>query len=198
MTDGTGVALGIAVDVPDVAYARGRFSRATYDSDLSSDTAGPLATDIGARVRSLDLEAGRHLALNDDVRLTPRFWIARTKLEVDGFTDPTGSRVLVSDVARATGGAGVVVETVRAGSPEGAALSLRGSLDIARTLRGRTTNIDVSGETLESTLPTARLVFGLGGVFLHDRLLVEANVRVGGLASGDAEYAGEVRVGWTF
>ena len=198
VTDGTGVAVGVAVDVPDGPYLRGRFSRATYTSDLSSDTAGPLAADIGARVRSLDLEAGRYLALNDEVRLTPRAWLARTTLEVDGFTDSRGSRVLVHDVARLTGGAGVVAESARAGGSEGAALSFRASLDIARTLRGRTTRVDVSGEALESELPATRLLLGLGGMFRTDRLSVEANVRVGGFASGSAVYGGAIRIGWSF
>ena len=198
VTHGTGVAVGVAVDVPDAPYVRGRFSRATYTSDLSSDTAGPLAADIDARVRSLDIEAGRHFALNDEVRLTPRAWLARTTLEVDGFTDSRGSRVLVHDVARLTGGAGVVAESARAGRSEGAALSFRASLDVARTLRGRTTSVDVSGEALESELPATRLLLGLGGMFRTDRLFVGANVRVGGLASGSAEYGGEVRIGWSF
>ena len=198
VTHGTGVAAGVAVDVPDAPYLRGRFSRATYTSDLSSDAAGPLAADVDARVRSLDLEAGRHFALNDEVRLTPRAWLARTTLEVGGFTDSRGSRVLARDVARLTGGAGVVAETARDGRSEDAALSFRASLDVARTLRGRTTSVDVSGETLESELPATRLLLGLGGMFRTERLFVGANVRVGGLASGSAVYGGEVRIGWSF
>ena len=65
---GLGMAFGVAVRGPHAHYARGRVSLATYTSDLSSKTAGRLATGIDARVDSLDLEAGRHIALNEEVR----------------------------------------------------------------------------------------------------------------------------------
>ena len=122
---GLGMAFGVAVRGPHAHYARGRVSLATYTSDLSSKTAGRLATGIDARVDSLDLEAGRHIALNEEVRLTPRVWIARSAVAVDSFTDPaTGSRVSVSNVSRLTGGAGVVAGTVSPRTWLGAALSL--------------------------------------------------------------------------
>ena len=197
-TRGSGVALGVAVREPNAYYARGRFALMNYTSDLSSNPAGALASGIDARVDTLDLEAGRRMALNENLQLTPRVWIARSAMEVDAFTDPTGSHVVVRDVTRVTGGAGVLAGMAQARSWEGAELSLQGSLDIARTLSGTTTSVSVSGETLESQPPGTRLLLGLGGMLRRDRLSVEARIRVGGLVSGDAEYAGQVGLGWSF
>ena len=197
-THGSGVAFGISVRGPDGRYARGRLARMRYTSDLSSARVGRLASGIDARVDSVDLEAGRRLALDDHVQLTPRVWMARSAMAVDGFTDRTGARVAVRDVRRVTGGAGVVAGRAQAWSREGAELSLHGSLDLARTLSGTTTGVAVSGETLEAQLPGTRLLLGLGGTFRSDRLSVEARVTVGGLVSGDAQYAGQVGVGWSF
>ena len=194
---GSGVAVGVALDRPDVFYARGRFSRTTYRSHLDSNAAGRLVTGIGAHVDTLDLEAGRRMAPNANVRLTPRAWLRRSEVDLDGFTDPTDSRVSVSALSRITGGAGVVAATADARDWQGASLSLRGSLDIAQTLGGRRTTVDVRGERLEAVLPRTRLLLGLGGTLRKDRFSVEATVRAG-LASGDPEYAGQVGFGWNF
>ncbi len=195
---GSGVAFGFALDRPDALYAVGRFSRATYTSDLDASMAGRLATGIDADVDTMYLEAGRHVALNENVRLTPRAWIRRSDLDVDSFTDPAASRISVGEDSRVTGGAGVVAGTADAREWHGASLSLRGSLDIVQILSGPRTTVDVSGETLESVLPRTRLLAGLSGTFRKDRFAVEASVRVGGLVSGDAEYAGQVGFGWNF
>ena len=195
---GSGVAFGFALDRPDTLYARGRFSRAIYTSDLDSSMAGRLATGIDAHVDTLYLDVGRHMALNENVRLTPRAWIWRSDVDADSFTDPTASRISVGEAARVTGGAGVVAGTADAREWQGASLSLRGSLDLVQTLSGRRTTVGVSGETLQSVLPRTRLLLGLGGTFRNDRFSVEASVRAGGLVSGDAEYAGQVGFGWNF
>ena len=123
---GSGMAVGIAVEGPDALYARGRLALATYSLDLSSNTLDPLATGIDARVDSLHLEAGRRIALNEHVQLTPRVRIARSEMEVDGFTDLAGSQVSVGGVTRFTGRVGVVATTTRALAAPGAVLSLRG------------------------------------------------------------------------
>ena len=194
----SGMAVGLAFEGPDAHYARGRLSIATYTLDLSSNTADRLATGIDARVDSLHLEAGRHVALNEHVQLTPRIRIARSEMEVDSFTDFAGSRISVGGVTRLAGSVGVVATTTTTLTAPGAVLSLRGSLDIARTFSGTNTTVDVAGEALESRLPGTRLHLALGGMFRRDRLSVEARVRVGGLASGNAEYAGQVGLGWSF
>ena len=195
---GAGMAVGVTVNGSAGRYARGRFSSATYTSDLDSNTAGRLATGVDAHVDTLYLEAGRQMALNANVRLAPRAWLRRSAVDVDGFTDRTDSRVSVSGVARVTGGAGVVAATAATGNRQGASLSLRGSLDITQTLSGARTTVDVAGETLESVVPRTRLLLGLGGTFRHDRFSVEASVRASGLVSGAAEYAGQVGFGWNF
>ena len=124
--------------------------------------------------------------------------MARTAFEADQFTDAVNSRVSVGDASRFTGGLGVVAETARARNWRGGALSLRGSADLAQTLGGVETGVDVSGAKLESKSPKTRLLLGLGGTYRKGRFSMGAEIAAGGLGSGDARYSGQFTFGWRF
>ena len=196
--EGFGAALSLSLNPQETYYARGRFSLASYTADLSSNSQGRLDSGVGARANSLKLEAGRHFAVKEKMRLTPRVWLAHLAVETDEFTDAVNSRVSAGGSSRLTGGLGVVAETARAWNWRGGALSLRGSLDMAQTLGGAETSVDVSGERLESETPKTRLLLGLGGTYRKGRFSAGAEVSAVGLASGDSEYSGRVTFGWKF
>ena len=151
--EGFGAALGLSINWQKDFYARGRFSLSNYSADISSRALGRLDSGVGARANSLNFEAGRHIAVKEKMRLTPRVWLSRSAVEADEFTDAANSRVSAGDSSRFEGGLGVVAETTRARNWRGGALSLRGSLDLAQTLGAAETSIDVSGERLESEPP---------------------------------------------
>ncbi len=196
--EGFGATLGFSVDWHDANYTRGRWSLATYSADLFSNALGRLDSDVGAHTSSLNLEVGRHIAVKEKMRLTPRVWMARSAVKTEGFTDAVNSHVSAGDSTRFEGGVGVVAETARGWDWRDGALSLRGSLDLAQTLGGGETGMDVSGETLESESPKTRLLLGLGGTYRKDHFSVGAEISAGGLVSGDSEYSGWVTLGWKF
>ena len=196
--EGFGAALGLSMNWQKDFYARGRFSLSNYSADISSRALGRLDSGVGARANSLNFEAGRHIAVKEKMRLTPRVWLSRSAVEADEFTDAANSRVSAGDSSRFEGGLGVVAETTRARNWRGGALSLRGSLDLAQTLGAAETSIDVSGERLESEPPKNRLLLGLGGTYRKGRFSVGAEFTAGGLVSGDSEYSGQVTFGWKF
>ncbi len=177
-------------------YARGRFSLANYDVDLASEKRGALKRDLSGSAGSADFEAGRRLAL-DKVRLTPRLRLARSEADAEGFADASGARVALADAARFTGGVGVSAETARA-LYDGGNLSLRGSLDVERTLGGAETAVSVSGERLASESAKTRVLLGLGVDYRSGRFAAGAAVSAGGLGSDDASYAGRVTFGMKF
>ena len=197
-TRGSGMAIGVAIHGSDARYVRGRFALANYTSDLSSNAVGRLTSGIDARTDSLDLEAGRHFVLDGNLQLAPHIWMARSAVAVDGFSDPTDTRVSVRGITRVTGGVGVVAGMAGPRTRQGGALSLRGSLDLARTLGATRTSVDVSGEALESVPPGTRLLLGLGGTYESDRFALGVTARVGGLLAGETEYAAQVGFGWKF
>ena len=196
--EGFGAALGLSLNWQKTYYARGRFSLSSYSADISSSALGRLDSGVGARANSLNFEAGRRIAVKERMRLTPRVWMARSSVEMEGFTDAVNSRVSAGGSSRLEGALGVVAETARARNWRGGALFLRGSLDLAQTLDGGETRIDVSGERLESESPETRLLLGLGGTYRKGRFSMAAEVSAGGLVSGDSEYSGRVTFGWKF
>lgn len=196
--DGYGATFGFSLDWHDANYTRGSWSLAKYSADLSSSALGRLDSDVGANTNSLNFEVGRYIAVNEKMRLTPRAWMARSALKTDKFTDHVNSRVSAGDSTRFEGGLGVVAETARARNWRGGVVSLRGSLDLAQTLDGGGTSVDVSGRTLKSESPKTRLFLGLGWAYRKDPFSIGAEISAGGLVSGDSEYSGRLTLGWEF
>ena len=196
--EGIGVSLGASWEGAGGYYANGSLSLTDYDVELASGDPGMgvLKRDASARGTLLNFEAGRRIKMSEKLNLTPRAWMTRSATSVDDFTDKVAARIFVADAARFTGGVGAVADTARAF--EGGTLSLRGSLDLAQTLDDAETAVDVSGERLESKSAKTRLLLGLGGVYRMGRFSLGGEVSMGGLGSGDTQYAGRVSFGMRF
>ncbi|MCY3803025.1 MAG: autotransporter outer membrane beta-barrel domain-containing protein [Gammaproteobacteria bacterium] len=196
--EGIGLALGLSVDGPSAYYVAGGFSFTRYDMDLSSDELGRLKTDVGAYVQSLDLEVGRRMTTGGGVTLAPRVRLMHSEVDMEKFTDAVDARVSGIDATRITASLGVAAETVQARNWWGGAVSLRGSVDLAHTLGGMETRIDVSGEELSSKPIRTRLLLDLGGTYRRGRTSLGAEITAGGLGSDDEHYAGRVTLGRHF
>ena len=194
--EGLGFSLGASLNSANDYYARGRISLTSYSVDLSSDALGSLKKGVGASVNSLNFEAGRRMAASDKMSLTPRVWMMRSQIDMDDFTDIVDARMSLGDAARLVVGGGVAGETAL--DWQGGALTLRGSVDLAQTLGGAETSVEVSGTKLSSEALKSRLLLGLGGTYRRGSFFLDAEVSVGGLGSGDAQYSGRVTYGWRF
>ena len=196
--EGIGLSLGVSLGGASAYYASGRFSHTDYTVDLSSDGLGSLETGVGARASSLGLEAGARMDLSEEVNLTPRVRLSRSAVDVDDFTDAVDSRVSVGDATRIIGSLGAAAETEQVRKWHGGAVSLRGSLDLAQTLSGEETSVNVSGERLSTDSDRTRLLLGLGGTYRRGEFSLNADVAASGLGTNDVQYAGQVTFGWGF
>ena len=193
---GIGPAIGAAWRGMSGYYACGAFSLTFLDMDLSSDKRGLLKARATGLGHSLALEAGRSLALNAATTLVLRARVTRSKLSVDGFTDAVNARVWFSDTDRVTGGLGLAAESSLVW--KGGELSLRGSLDIERTLSGAETAAYVSGEKLISQSAKNRIHAGLGIAWRRDGFNVGAEAAAMGVGSSYREVSGRLTLGMQF
>ena len=76
--EGLGFSLSVSLDMADDFYVRGGFSLTNYEVDLSSDALDVLRNDVEARASTLNLEAGKRMAIRGNVNLTSRVWMARS------------------------------------------------------------------------------------------------------------------------
>ena len=180
-------------------YSKGRLSTTRFNVDLQSDMRGALKNDVGASIFTLGLEAGKRNAVSEKTIMTPRAWLTRSTLSMGSFTDAIGANVSIDGAHLFTGGIGVAVETELDQKAEGEKLSLRGSLDVERTLSGGNSTVRVSGEQLKWTGDDSRILFSLGLTKRSgDRLKFDANLRVDGLGSKDREYAANFNFRYSF
>ena len=196
---GYGLSAGLAWHGADGFYADGSLSATWFDLDAASDVRGTLKQDIGARIHSFYFEAGRRLVVDERTTLRPRAWLSRSDVSVDRFTDAVGARVSLADADRITGGVGGVIETEwSVGSGEGETLSLRGSLDVEKTLSGDETAVGVSGTKLTSKAPDNKVLLGAGASWHGDGFILGAEVRASGVGSKDRDLGGYLSLGITF
>ena len=194
---GLGGAVGVAWTGPRGYYFRGRISVMDYDVDLTADRRGTLIKEASAVGHSLGFETGRRFTLSERIKLTPRVWVTRSKIDL-GFTDAVQSRLWAEDSDRLTGGTGLVAETACSWDDGAQAFAVRGSLDLWRTL-GDGTAVNVSqGAPLKSVSDKTRVLLSLGGVYRWGRFSVSSEVAAGGPGSRDQEYAGFLNLGVQF
>ncbi len=196
-TQGLGGAVGLAWTGPQGYYFRGRVSVMDYDVDLTADRRGTLIKEASAVGHSLGFETGRRFTLSERLKLTPRVWATRSKIDL-GFTDAVQSRLWAEDSDRMTAGTGLVAETACSWDDGAQAFAVRGSLDLWRTL-GDGTAVNVSqGAPLKSVSDKTRVLLSLGGVYRWGRFSVSSDVAAGGPGSRDQEYAGFLNLGVQF
>ena len=195
---GYGVSLGLTWRSEAGWYGTGRVSATRYSVGFGSDRLGGLRDDVDALVHAAELEAGRRFGLGDGVDLTPKAWLRRSGLSVDGFADAAGARVSPRDASRIRAGAGATARARLEGG-EGGTLVLEGLLGIEGSADSRKTRIDVSRETLTAREPGGRLLLGLGAAWQRNGLSVRTELGLAqGISTGDADWAGRVTVGLAF
>ncbi len=156
---GYGLAAGAEWNGADGWFAAGRLSAMRYSLDLSSSARGTLAKGAGAWAFGYRAEAGRRMAAGA-ADVAGRVWLDGARMSFDGFTDAAATQVPAGAAGRLSAGAGLGAQTLRALSG-GGGLALRGAFGAEFRL-GRGTKTEVSGETLRSKGPGARLLLGLG------------------------------------
>ncbi len=182
---GVGLGAGLSWRSGDGWYLRGEFSVMDYDADLTSRKWGRLRGEVGAGVRVLDVEAGRRLAPGERFALTPRAWLTRSRVSMEGFTDALGARVRLIEGDRLSGGFGAVAETTRPLAVGGGTLAWRGSADVEEILSGEKTSVEVSGERLRAEAASPRLLLGIGARWRKGRFTIGGEISSSGLGSDD-------------
>ena len=178
-------------------YAVGCFSYLAYDVDFASTRQGVLKAGVDGQAYTLDLEVGRRYAVGEQWHLTPRVWVMGSRVSVDDFTDAVDARVSLANADRVLVGLGVQADTTRPWA--GGAFLLRGSVDIEQIVSGATTTTQVSGAGLSADATDTSLLFGLRGLYRHDRVTVGAELAARQeLGSTDSEYTSFLNLGLSF
>ena len=178
-------------------YAVGCFSYMAYDVDFASTQQGVLKAGVDGHSYTLDLEVGRRYAVGEQWHLTPRVWVVGSRVSVDDFTDAVDARVSLANADRVLVGLGVQADTTRPWA--GGAFLLRGSVDIEQMVSGATTTTQVSGARLSADATDTSLLFGLRGLYRHDRVTVGAELAARQeLGSTDSEYTSFLNLGISF
>ncbi len=195
---GYGVSLGLTWRSEADWYGTGRVSATRYSVDFRSDTLGDLRDGVDAMVHTVELEAGRRLGLVDGIDLTPKAWLRRSALLMDGFADAAGARVSLREANRLVAGAGATVRARLEGT-DGGRLVIEGLLGIEGATDNRKSRVEVSRETLTAREPGSRVLLGLGAAWQRDELSVRTELRLAqGTSSGDADWTGRVAIGVVF
>ena len=195
---GVGMGAGLSWRGGDGWYLNGDFSVMDYAVDLSSKQSGKLRNNARAIVRSLDVEAGRRLALYEKVTLAPRAWLARSALSMDSFTDAMGARFELVRANRLAWGAGVAAETARPLEVGGGRLALRGSVDVESVQSGEKTFVEVSGERLHAEAESPRLLLALGARWRKGRFTIGGEIASSGAGSDDKTLGARLSLGAKF
>ena len=194
---GLGSSVGGSWQGANDVYAVGCFSYLAYDVDFASTRQGVLKAGVDGQAYTLDLEVGRRYAVGEQAQLTPRVWVMGSRVSVDDFTDAVDARVSLANAARVLVGLGVQADTTRPWA--GGAFLLRGSVDIEQMVSGATTTTQVSGERLSADATDTSLLFGLRGIYRHDRVTVGAELAARQeLGSTDSEYTSFLNLGLSF
>ena len=195
---GFGASAGASWENAAGYYASGSVSLTRYDTDLHGDGRGALKDGVGATVRSLGVEAGRHFLLADHLSITPQAWLTRSEVSMDDFQDAVESRVSLQEATRSIAGIGVVTERTHTWDGGERTLDLRGRLGIEQVLGDAETVVEVSGERLGSEADRTRVVLGLGAVVHWKRWSLGGEVSASALGSDDNHYSASLRLGTQF
>ena len=157
----SGMGLGAhATTTADDIYVDAQAAVTWFDATLTSSTHGVLEDGAEGLGWALGLEAGRRVALDDGLSVTPRAGLGWSQATLDDFTDEVDdTRVSLKDAQSLTGRAGLGVE---ASGGEGVRLS--GSVDAMHEFADET-QVDVMGSALMASGPATSVRFGLDGAF---------------------------------
>ena len=155
--------MGVGVSATAMAgevYIDAQAQATWFDVEMTSSSGAKLKDGVGGEGYGLALEAGRSVALNDSLSLTPLLGLAWSRVSLDDFTDDVGSgaRVSVEDADSLVGRLGLAVA-----ADTGGGLRLFGSLDAMEEF-SEETEARVSGTQLRALAKTTSVRLGLGGV----------------------------------
>ncbi len=155
--------MGVGVSATAMAgevYIDAQAQATWFDVEMTSSSGAKLKDGVGGEGYGLALEAGRSVALNESLSLTPLLGLAWSRVSLDDFTDDVGSgaRVSVEDADSLVGRLGVAVA-----ADTGGGLRLFGSLDAMEEF-SEETEARVSGTQLKASSETTSVRLGLGGV----------------------------------
>ena len=155
--------MGVGVSATTMAgevYIDAQVQATWFDVEVTSGTGVKLKDGVGGEGYALALEAGRPMALNESLSLTPSLGLAWSRVSLDDFTDEVGSgaRVSVEDADSLVGRLGLAVA-----ADTGGGLRLFGSMDAMQEF-SEETEARVSGTQLQASAKASSVRLGLGGV----------------------------------
>ncbi len=155
--------MGVGVSATAMAgevYIDAQAQATWFDVEVTSGMGTKLKDGVGGEGYGLALEAGRSVALNDSLSLTPLLGLAWSRVSLDDFTDDVGSgaRVSVEDADSLVGRLGLAVA-----ADTGGGLRLFGSVDAMEEF-SEETEARASGTQLKASSETTSVRLGLGGV----------------------------------
>ncbi|MFC5067999.1 autotransporter outer membrane beta-barrel domain-containing protein [Flaviflagellibacter deserti] len=147
-------------------YVDGQAQFTIFDSDLSSDTAGSLATDNAGRGYALGIETGRRLAVSGAWSLMPQAHLVYAAVK-DSFTDAFGTPVSLDGAERLTGRLGLSADYRNAWQDAAGQTSRASFYGIANLYHEflDNTDVDVAGTPFATTNERLSGGVGLGGSY---------------------------------
>lgn len=146
----------------DGSYADLQLQAGYFNSGLSSDAWGVLASDLDAWTGAVSLEIGRKVGLGGAWSVTPQTQFSATIIGMDdGFTGPVDETVSFSQTAGVTWRNGLSIDWSNAGA--NGVSSLHGVANLVYTLAGDTTATVSGFDLASSSTDNLSGEIGLGG-----------------------------------
>ena len=156
---GVGVSVSGAAEVGDGVYIDAQAGATRYDVKLTSKLGRTLKDGAKGMGYALAVEAGRAVALTENVTLTPRAGLVWSRVSLSDFADSRAATLVsMEDAESLTGRAGVSVALAPGGSD---GLRVVGSAEATHEFSGET-GIRVAGTPLKASPETTGARFALG------------------------------------
>jgi fibronectin-binding autotransporter adhesin len=162
-TDANGVGLTATWFGNQGFYADAQLQYSRFDSDLSSDVVGDLASDLDGFGRLASIEIGQEFVLPSGMTLTPQAQLIWSKVSFDSFNGPNGETISLEDDDSLKLRLGLAAEqSWDLGSGDQA--RVYGIANVTHEMRD-TTSILVSGTALSMSTPDWAGEIGFGGSY---------------------------------
>ena len=156
---GVGVSVSGAAEVGDGVYIDAQAGATRYDVKLTSKLGRTLKDGAKGTGYALAVEAGRAVALTENVTLTPRAGFVWSRVSLSDFADSRAATLVsMEDAESLTGRAGVSV-ALAPGGPDG--IRVVGSAEATHEFSGET-GMRVAGTALKVSPETTGARFALG------------------------------------
>ena len=198
---GPGLYGGVHLERDNNYYGEARVSWSRYDAELSAGISGnddqlSFASNTEGKAYSLELEAGRHFALENGTKLTGRGWYHLAGASVDPFDDSQDTSVSAEDKQ---GKVGLGLNAVRERElvRDESYLVLRGGIGLEQVLSDDSM-VTIGEATISNAARKSRLLLDVGGEYHRDNLEIHGEVFAHGLAADDTIFGLKVGMNWSF